>query len=110
MRKITISITGRNVLTFITGEILASISFSRKVCVCLHQKGWQIYCLLLNNRSYQCSKVAGYVKSYLYYYSTMYNRKDAVEVGSSASIFRTIQIHFKYHLSRGGPHGYNTMT
>ena len=40
--RITTTITGRNVLPIITGEMLASSCFSRKVSVSLHQKGWQL--------------------------------------------------------------------
>ena len=36
----------RSVLTFITGELLASFCFSWKAGVSLHQKGWQLRCHL----------------------------------------------------------------
>ena len=40
--RITTTITGRNFLTFITGEMLALNSFSRKFHVSLHQKWLQL--------------------------------------------------------------------
>ena len=39
IRRITTIITDRNVLTYFTGEMLASSCFRRKVSVILHKKG-----------------------------------------------------------------------